>query len=284
MQKILFPSALDISNEAYHGDTSRISKSGLDKIGHSPAHYYAAYLDPNRKERKTTAALVSGKAAHVATFEPHLFDAEYTVLDDSKICDEIGGAKPRSTTKYKDWYNDFTAQNQGKELLSAEDYEISKRVAEAVHKTRAIRDLIADGYAEQTFFFTDSETGAACKTRPDFIPRTQPVILDLKTTEDARGIQFGRSAKKYGYDIQAPFYCDGVNESIGSQVFSDFIFIAVEKEPPFAVGLYAISAADMHAGRSLYRDRLRQYQKAKMSGYWPAYSPEITPLLLPGKY
>ena len=35
-----------MSNAEYHADTSAISASGLKLFMRSPAHYYAAYLDP----------------------------------------------------------------------------------------------------------------------------------------------------------------------------------------------------------------------------------------------
>ena len=38
----------ELSNEEYHADTTAISKSGLDLVHRSPAHYYAAKLDPDR--------------------------------------------------------------------------------------------------------------------------------------------------------------------------------------------------------------------------------------------
>jgi len=41
-----------MNNEQYHADTSAISASGLKLFARSPAHYYAAYLDPQRPERQ----------------------------------------------------------------------------------------------------------------------------------------------------------------------------------------------------------------------------------------
>ena len=40
-----------MTNEDYHADTSAISASGLKLFMRSPAHYYAAYLGPNRADR-----------------------------------------------------------------------------------------------------------------------------------------------------------------------------------------------------------------------------------------
>jgi len=53
-----------MNNEQYHADTSAISASGLKLFARSPAHYYAAYLDPQRPERQPTAAMKLGTATH----------------------------------------------------------------------------------------------------------------------------------------------------------------------------------------------------------------------------
>ena len=55
-----------MTNEDYHADTSAISASGLKLFMRSPAHYYATYLDQNRIERKSSAAMKLGTATHCA--------------------------------------------------------------------------------------------------------------------------------------------------------------------------------------------------------------------------
>ena len=72
-----------MNNEQYHADTSAISASGLKLFMRSPAHYYAAYLDPNRVERQPTPAMRLGTATHCAILEPTRFNAEYAVIPES---------------------------------------------------------------------------------------------------------------------------------------------------------------------------------------------------------
>ena len=55
-----------MSNEAYHAYDG-ISKSGLDLIARSPAHY--AY----RTASEPTRAMVIGSATHAAILEPEVF-------------------------------------------------------------------------------------------------------------------------------------------------------------------------------------------------------------------
>src|SRR6185369_4223324 len=87
---------LMIPNDDYHKDTSRISKSGLDLINRSPAHYWERYLNPNPAPRPEKEWQRTGGALGCAVLEPDEFPLRYAILDDVEKCKEIGGAKPRS--------------------------------------------------------------------------------------------------------------------------------------------------------------------------------------------
>jgi hypothetical protein len=103
----------ELSNEEYHADTSAISKSGLDLVHRSPAHYYAAKLDPDRPaEKKDTPALRFGRAFHTLVLEPDLFFQEYAVLPE-KV--------DRRTKAGKEAWAEFEAELGGREALTAED-------------------------------------------------------------------------------------------------------------------------------------------------------------------
>ena len=82
-----------MTNEAYHGDTTRISKSGLDLIAKSPAHYWSRYLDPNREKKEPTAAMLLGTAVHFAILEPEEFGRRYQVLPEINKRSNAGKAE-----------------------------------------------------------------------------------------------------------------------------------------------------------------------------------------------
>lgn len=270
-----------MTNEEYHADTTHISKSGLDQIAKSPAHYYAKYLAPDRVKEEPTPALLFGTALHMAILEPDEFNKKYFILDDTAKCLEIGGSKPRSTTKYKDWKTEQELLFAGRTELHIDDYTKCIRMQEAARKHPTAKVLLEKGIAEQSIFWTDQETGAPCKMRKDWYSQNTGHIVDLKSTEDASPEGFARSVWKYRYHVQGPLYMDGFLAHY-KQAAEHFSFIAIEKEPPYAVGVYYVPEEVYKLGRKIYKDNLRTYMEALKKGVWDAYSDDFLPLQLPG--
>src|SRR5690606_39465824 len=72
-----------MSNEEYHSLPDSISKSGLDLIARSPAHYRYA------ERREPTRAMVIGTAIHAAILEPDVFATEYLLLRSEEHTSEL---------------------------------------------------------------------------------------------------------------------------------------------------------------------------------------------------
>lgn len=273
-------------NDAYHADTTRIGKSGLDLIHRSPAHYYAKYLDPNRVREKQTPALIMGSAVHMATFEPDDFMKKFTVVNDADKIAEIGGKAPRQTKAYKEWLADFERENTGKTLLSDDDFNTCLKIRDAVYGHPAAAFLLQKGVAEQRVDWTwngeDKDFNpiqVKCKSKMDWQAHNG-FIVDLKTTEDASPSGFGKSIYNYRYHVQGAFYADAYEQAMGEPA-KGFIFIAVEKQPPYAVALYYLVPEHFTFGRKEYEADLRVYHECLRTGEFPAYGNQIQPAQLP---
>ena len=142
--------------------------------------------------------------------------------------------------------------------------------------------MLEEGIAEKTIIWDDLATGAPCKARPDFVTQRMgsTFIVDLKTTEDASPRGFSRSAYKYRYHVQAAFYLDGYEQAHGVTPEA-FIFIAVEKNPPYLVACYIYGPEDLSLARETYRANLATYLECRNSNSWPGYPEIINPLELP---
>lgn len=254
MTKILpFPAS------EYHTDVTHISKSGLDKVAKSPAHYWAAYLDPKRK-RKETAALTAGDLFHTGVLEPHLFFKRY-VVPHEKV--------DRRTRDGKELHQRYEDAGAGRKFINMDMYEESMRMRDSFMAHPVIRELMSAGVAETIITFTDSETGAPVKVKPDWLSLKYNVILDVKTAESAEQHRWERSAAKYRYYVQDPLYCEGVFRATGKR--PDFVFGVIEKEPPYAVQVFDLGETDKRVGMEVARENMATWMRCREDNFWPGY-------------
>jgi hypothetical protein len=204
---------MTIANADYHADPA-ISASHLKAVMQSPYHYWSRYINPQRPTIEPTAAMRLGSLAHCAVLEPDELHNRYAIAPD------------RRSNAGKALAADMAAR--GLEAVTEADMALAANMAIAVHQHPYAAALLADGKAEQSFWWDDKATGQRCKCRPDWYQGS--TIVDLKTCQDASPGGFARACATFGYHTQAAHYLNGT--------FADrFIFIAVEKAYPFAVGL-----------------------------------------------
>lgn len=258
------------TNDEYHAGPG-ISKSHLDAIsGASPRHYWHKYLNPDREPEVSTPAKIMGSAVHAAILEPDLFP---TLVVASPGFD-------RRTKNGKAGYEEFYGQHAGKIVLEPDDYETCIKVRDAVHTHPVASGLLKNGRAEQSFFAIDPDTGELVKCRTDYMHDSGAMIVDVKTTDDASPNGFGKSAANYRYIIQTAWYHRVLDCAFGEHP-ENWLFLAVEKEPPFAVGIY-FTESDAVARASIAAQRdFETIVKHRRSGVWPDYGMDPQPLLLP---
>lgn len=265
-------------NASYHADVKRIGKSGLDLIHQSPAHYWAKYLDPNRVRDEPTPELLLGSLVHTAVLEPHMMAEEYAVAP--KV--------DRRTKLGKDEWDTFCQMNQGKAVITQDQWDIAQRVRDAVYKHPAAKELLEmPGVVELPLLWsmpvtlsTGDTTMVQCKAKPDKRLH-QNIILDLKTTKDAKPSNFGRSVVNYRYDVQSAWYRAGHQYAIGADIEA-FVFIAVEKEAPFGVSVMYVPEPVFELGAAKYQQDLALYAECVNSNQWPCYPITMEELTLPG--
>ena len=139
-------------------------------------------------------------------------------------------------------------------------------------------------YAETPFFWVDELTGEECKCRTDCLNTSysQPIIVDVKSATDAGTEAFIRDAIKYGYDFQAAMYLEGVSKHIKQTPL--FVFIVVEKTPPYAVNILQADELLLKRGHNIFRECIDTYHNCRLSGNWYGYlgkNNQINTLALP---
>jgi hypothetical protein len=246
-----------LSNEEYHADPA-VSASHLHQVARSGQHYWARYVDPNRQPVKATAAMTTGSLVHCAVLEPDELRRRYGIAPD------------RRTKAGKEAAAEMQAN--GIEPVGESDLQQAQRMASAVRCHPYAAKLLSAGKAETSIWWDDAETGLRCKCRPDWI--NSSTCVDLKSTTDASLKGFARSVASFRYHVQDAHY-------MASGLFDQFIFIAVEKEPPYAVACYELDADAFAEGQRL-RDRdLQRIANCRAMAAWPGYGDELQILSLP---
>lgn len=252
--------ASSLSNEQYHC-AEGISKSGLDLIARSPAHYRFS------AKREPTSAMSLGSATHAAILEPDVYAEQYVVLRD---------APDRRSSVYKE-----AVKQRGAEyvLLGKEADQIAG-MQEAVRSNPHAMALLADGLAEQSLFTRDPVTGVIVRVRYDWMTAAgQPV--DLKTTQDASDEAFGKSIMNYRYHVQDVLYCDAWEWAFGEQP-PQMLFLAVESDMPHCTAIHRIPHDFRQYARKLYRADLNRYADCLISGEWPGLPQDAHTTQMPG--
>ncbi len=274
---------LNMPDTEYHAHPA-FGNSDLALIrSRSPAHWKARKAAPD----VSTPAKLDGRALHCAILEPDTFLARYAVApaDAPRDLRHLrDAAKPSDSTRASiQWWDAFDAANAGRIMLKQDDYDLKMRVADNVRSHPALRGYFdaPGGVAEASVFATDPETGLAVKCRPDYSVTIGPhrVVLDPKSTDDARASVFCKSAYNYGYFQQAAFYTDvhAWNET----PIDLFLLIAFEKEEPFGLKVYEVSDDDMEFGRQQYRKGLSIAAECVKNDDWPGYDSSIEVLTRP---
>jgi len=252
---------LDMPNADYHGSEG-VSKSGLDLIERSPAHYRY------RVAKAATRGMELGTAIHTALLEPERFASEYMLLKD---------VKDRRASEYKQAVKVYGSEC----TLTGPEADKVAGMQEAVYANPHARELLeVDGWRELSGFAIDPDTGILCRHRPDLLTASG-VMVDLKKTQDARADAFSRAVYNYRYHVQAAFYMDQYFWITGERV-ERFVFLAVEEEMPHGVKIYQLDDDAIAIGREAYRENLRTYASSEASNEWPCYDSAPELLSLPG--
>lgn len=186
-------------------------------------------------------------------------------------------------------------------------------VLEEWQRNNSERKVLSPEAFEQIFAMRD-----AVMNHPSafaILHHVKDIIGDLKTTEDASPEGFAKSIANWRYDVQHAYYMDGTRLALEqgkcnppqegkaelSVYWTDpvtgvlcrcrpdfwrgypkhFAFIAVEKKPPYAVGVYVLDSEGVEIGRAQYQHDLRVYAECVRTGVWPGYGDKIQTISLP---
>lgn len=204
-----------------------LNQSEIKKILDNPQKWALGYSESPKSE-----ALDFGSLCHDLILSPQELDKKYFITRDIDKLD----------FRLKEHKN-IKSEVEKSDLILI-DGNTFKKANDLIFANKGILDSYFDNGDCEISFFGELQ-GVKCKARPDFVSDDRELIIDLKITQDASKDGFIQSVAKFRYYLQAAFYLD----LIGAK---RFLFLAIEKEPPFMCGIYELSPEALDLGREKY--------------------------------
>ena len=255
-----------IPSEDYHR-WKALSNSHLSELRRSPAHLLARLRGEAKPE---TPALRLGRAIHAAVLEPEVFVERYV---QAPLIDK------RTKDGKEAWAVLVEAYGAGN-VLSPEDYVTCNAMRESVWRKQAAKTLLGtEGEAELSVVWDND--GILSKARADRMSWKLKggTIVDLKSTQDASLAAFEKSIFNFGYHRQGAWYLQGFGAR--KVEVAHYCIIAVEKDPPYEVGVYRLTEEALNAGWKEIEPLLDVYRKCLETNEWPGFPDRVVDIALP---
>ena len=104
-----------------------------------------------------------------------------------------------------------------------------------------------------------------CQTRLDWFTPSGGVLADLKTCDSLNRFEY--DCLKYGYVLQMA-YKRAVLSEAGGRKYHAYL-VAVEKNPPYATGVWMIETETMAEAELYVRATLKEYKTCLTDDVWP---------------
>lgn len=214
---------IKLSNEEYFGH-SAFNASSIKTILENPYNYF------NGIEKPKTKSLEFGEKVHKLVLES---DLEYLTSGERIVVEPNFGNLTLKANKVSK--QEFLANNANNYIVSKNEFDCAKSLIDSQFGELFFNaDNRKNGFVETCYFGKIFDYSFKCK--PDFFIPNLNVCIDLKTTNDSHERDFLQSVIKYKYYIQAYIY-----SKILEIPKENFIFVVIEKEPPYYIGCYTVS-------------------------------------------
>lgn len=264
-----------MSNDEYHA-CPEFSSSQLKDMLRSAAHFYVNNISKESK-KEASSVMNFGTLVHTMFLEPDQFENEFVIAPKFDRRTKVGKEEALA----------WEQANQGKILVTEEDIDSATRMATNLRTLSIFEEMQKHpGMPEASFFFKDPIYGLQLRTRPDW--HIAPcdawpngLILDLKTTDDARPQAFSRTCGNFSYDISASMYREGFQEFYKTEEKPPFIFLVAERNTPFNVKQYKASDLFLAVGDNRYNKAKSKLAESLLVDEWDGYTKNLEDIHLP---
>lgn len=285
------------SNAKYHADKSAVSKSQLARMSVCPAYF--RYIEDNPPGQSDD--MVLGSSFHKLVLEPKTFDKEFVVMPPFNRRKTEG---KEAYNEFKKIVSDrqVITQEQYDTICGMRDSVMGNRYAiellKGIHeksmygvdeltgeriKSRPdcyliideVVDIVPQHYENlyddygEPILNADGTNVIKLVAEERKVRPKQVLITDLKSCRSALYDDFCRDVVKYSYDLQAYMYSMNASKVLGVPMENiSFIFIAVEKKPPYLINILQADEFVLQRGEALFRKYIGEYHQAKITNNW----------------
>ena len=257
-----------LDNDEYHSDKTAVSSTVLKLFDKSAASVLCYYMTRDEGEDEPEHFRL-GRAIHVASLEPKKF-IEFVVQQP-----EFKGTGSRR--EKAEW---TAAQKKESIILSQKEFlQIEGMVNSVLQYPDAVA-LMNHGVPEISGYYRDKETGIKCKIRPDLWDEKNEVLLDVKSCVDCSPYAFSKRIYEYKYHLSMAMYAEGIYQITGKRP-ETWVFLAIEKKPPYECAIYICKEKMMKKGYEDYNFSMQKLKLCLETNQWPRRQDGMEELDLP---
>jgi len=259
----------DLPEAQYHAQRSSLSASGIKTLTQHPPAVFKWQLDNPRTE--STDAQEFGSVVHELLFG---VGQGFDVIEADSFRTKVASEAAKES------------RANGRVPILTAKFTEAQAMVDSVKSHPVAGMLFSQGEAEQSMFWRDPETGAMLRLRCDWLPDPgggRLIMVDLKTSKSADEESFGKSAADYGYATQSLHYREGA-KALGLHDDPAFVFVVVEKEPPYLVNVIQLDVVADDIARAQRRAAIDTFARCMESGRWPGYGEAVNLASLPYWY
>jgi hypothetical protein len=149
----------------------------------------------------------------------------------------------------------------------------------SLYRHKLVREMLAEeSVMEKQMYWMDHSYGVPMRGKLDQYILDGGILIDYKSTEDASFDAFLYSIRKYRYNAQSAMYMDAL-VTHGYKVNRSYL-VAVEKSPPYGVGLFGLPIHNkdvmdrrymdisIESGRAFYKRMAKVYKDCIENNEW----------------
>jgi exodeoxyribonuclease VIII len=237
-----------------------LNYSGAKMLLVSPLAYQHWLNQP----QEDSPALKIGRLVHMASLEPQRYSKEVLTAPEMDRRTKLG----------KELWENFTS------ALKPDQVAITQSESELITNVAASARIglakISQSMGDPEWIVETSRVGKFegidIKGRPDLV--LGDTVVDVKTTNDASLKSWSRDCVNYKYHLQCAWYL----HLCGAK---RFLFVVVEKNPPYDWTIYELDEQAIAEGAKLMASACALYGECNLYKVFPGYPKDIQTLSLP---